>query len=272
MVGIPDWSYQIPSTTSINTVCQVGKITAPNMTGATQVVYVSVDVKYNLPDAAGNNVWLTAESNSICSFNLNSEADIHVRSTDQCPAFKSVTSTVATDRSVCGTQQYQWKFTQAYPVVGLPIFVTGGVGSRILPLSAIPGIVNGQRYDVNIRTLHLDLISYSNWSSGNDCVKTIGAAGIPFENNEAEISSSPGNGGVTIFPNPSLQGSVQMIISNEGWVMGQLLDQYGNVVLNKQWYHSANTMHTMEIKVSPGMYHWRLKQNDQIYSLRWVKQ
>jgi hypothetical protein len=173
---------------------------------------------------------------------------------------------------VCGVQNYQWRFTQVYPAIGLPIDLNGTMNSRIMALANIPSIANGQRYDVKIRALHLDLITYSVWPSGNDCVKTIGAAGLPFEIDNSETLNSTVTGEVSIFPNPSINGKVQIKMPAEGLVMAELLDQYGKVVFVTQWLHTENSMHEIAVKLSPGMYHWRLKQNGQFYSLRWVRQ
>jgi hypothetical protein len=267
--AIPAWTYTIPSTTSMVTICQVGKLVAANMTGGLQTIYVTVDVKYNLPDAAGNISNLTAISNTICSFNLNSEVDLHVRSTDQCPVFKSTTASIATDRSVCGANSYQWKFTQASPTIGLPLIVNGGMGTRILAMSAIPGITNGQRYDVKLRAAHLDLVSYTSWTITNDCVKTIGAAGMPLNTNESitDIERK-----WQLYPNPSLNGDVSIVTNQEGIVTYELYNQLGAMVSKGQWYVQSGMPVQEHWDVRKGLYHLRLNNGSEISTLSWVKQ
>ena len=56
-----NYTYQIPS----GTVCQLGKIVAANLSGATQTIYLSVDATYTLNDAFGNPSTLTANGTAM---------------------------------------------------------------------------------------------------------------------------------------------------------------------------------------------------------------
>jgi hypothetical protein len=271
MVGSPDWTYTIPSTSSIITICQLGKIVAPNFGPAQQTVHVSIDVKYNLQDAAGNVVLLTAVSNNTCNFQLNPQAYVHVRSSDQCPAYKSASSAAATDYSVCGIQQYQWKFTQAFPLVGLPIQLNGSMGSRILPLSSVTGIANGQRYDVVIRGFHQDGLTYTSWTNSNDCIRTIGAAGIPIVDAESHSVLSANNGW-KLFPNPSVQNGFSLIAEKDSQGELVLFNSLGQCVFKKSFEVLAHTAFPTEFAVGNGLYHVQIREANVVTNLEWIKQ
>ena len=107
---------------------------------------------------------------------------------------------MATNRSVCGTSQYNWNFTMVSPTVGLPIIVNGPTGgSRILGMGMITGIANGQRYDVKIRTRHLDGLTLSNYGTVK-CVKTLGAAGMPSMDNINNLNILAERQDILIYP------------------------------------------------------------------------
>lgn len=219
-LGSPSWTFAIPPQTngSANTICQLGKILPANLSGGPLSYYVTVDVTYNLKDAAGNSNLVTAYGDVASAVGLNTETPLLVRSTDLCnTGAKRTTAFIATNRSVCGTIRYDWKFKQAFPTPGLPSYIAGGAGAtRLVGLSTVPGIANGQRYDVWIRAAHLDGISYTTGTAvGNplqvntwfpttggcttptsstcgsaSCVKLIGNAGMTLENNENVTTAS----------------------------------------------------------------------------------
>jgi hypothetical protein len=228
--GTPEWSYTIGGSSN-TTVCQLGKIVVPNFTGATQTINVSIDVTYSLKDAFGNTTVVTAVSGTTQSFGLADEAALIVRSYDQCPAYKNaISGTIATNRSVCGVSRYDWQFTQQVPVVNLPVSVEGAVGgSRILSLSSVPGMANGQRYDVDIRVKHIDNTTYSNYDGTVSCVRTLGAAGMNTE--EEATTWSDENREVKIFPNPSNGNSVNVFMNGfDGQVNMDVFDFTGKKV------------------------------------------
>ncbi len=231
--GTPSWSYAIPPQASGggSTTCQLGKILPANLSSGQQTYYVTVDVIYNLKDAAGNNNTLTAYGTVASPVILNAEAPLTVRSTDLCSVgFKRTTSFIATNRSVCGTARYDWKFKMAYPTQGLPTYIAGGAGAtRLVGMGSIPGIANGQRYDVWVRAAHLDGVSYSvgtaagsplqvnTWfpttggcpsntsatCDGNaSCVKTIGNAGMVLAEQENEEEVNAWSAQNVIIPQP----------------------------------------------------------------------
>lgn len=268
-VGSPLSSYTIPAPSSLITTCQLSKITPVNMTGLPQTIFISADLEYNLLDAAGNMNILFANQTSNCNFQLNSEASSNVRSTDECPVYKNYTSSVATDRSICGAMQYQWEFTMVYPSPGLPVNVNGASNSRILPLSTVPGMANGQRYDVRIRSLYSDATTYSNWSLAPECIRTMGAAGMtPFEADDYfEMKNKNGS----VFPNPTIVNSSAIL----NW-------QYENVNVIEIYNHHGQCLKkydaaivqnkSMELKANyaGGLYHIVLKGPQTMHVIPWV--
>jgi hypothetical protein len=268
LVGSPIYSYTIPS----GTITQLGRFTPANTTGAPQQVYTSVSVSYVLPDAFGNSTSLTANGVVLGQFTLNSEAPITVRSLDQCNAtFKTTTGGIVTDRGICGASLYNWQFALVFPSAGLPFSVNGGAGaSRLLSLSSVSGIANGQRYDVKVRPLHLDGISYSDFSATPACVKTVGAAGMVVEGyNDMMTTASISN--IDVYPNPSNGSSLNINWPTaEGSVKVMVLDAKGKIVLERVWMAENGLMQTLSFneKLSSGLYNIALIHNNETQVVR----
>jgi hypothetical protein len=275
--GTPTWVYAIPSTTtSGNTICQLGKILPANTTGSQVNHYVTVDVSYNLPDAAGNLTPITANGATISPIGLNSEAALTVRTADQCPVFKSATTgSIATNRSICGTDIYNWQFTQAFPTPGLPISVNGAAGaSRILTLATVPGMANGQRYDVKVRSKHTDGVSMTAFAATASCVKTTGAAGMTPENEPNTYAQSV-NGNVTtvIFPNPNNGQSVNLnVVGMDGELQVRISDATGRMVYANRYMveGSMNTSIDFGQTLAGGVYMVEMIQNGEMQTMRMV--
>ncbi len=267
--GSPLSSYTIPAPTTLITTCQLAKITPVNMTGAAQTIFISADLEYNLLDAAGNFNILFARQISNCSFQLNSESSSNVRSTDECPIYKSYASSVATDRSICGAMQYQWEFSMVYPSPGLPVSVNGASNSRILALSSVPGMTNGQRYDVRIRSLYSDATTYSNWSLVSDCIRTIGAAGLtPLEVKEV---SNFNNAHASVFPNPTLvHSSARLSWQYDNVNAVEVYNIHGQCVERHNLEMPFNKVMELQGNHAGGLYHIVLRTGQTMYCIPWV--
>jgi hypothetical protein len=272
ITGMPLQSYTIPPTTIMFTVCQLSKFVPANISAAPQTIYVSADVQYELLDAAGNMNYLTAISNSTCNFTLNPEPYINLRSSDACPNFKSTASSIATDRSVCGSSQYQWEFTQAFPVVGLPYNVNGSLGgSRILNVSGIPGITNGQRYDVRIRSRHNDNVTYSGWSSTPSCFKTLGAAGMtPWTEFDTEHPDER-DGFIIVYPNPSLVGSKAKLQTHSEMTRVDLYSNSGQLLARLEGLSEMKSIELPVIEAS-GLYWVVVHSGNDSHRIAWLIQ
>jgi hypothetical protein len=283
--------------------CQLGKILPANLSSGQQTYYVTVDVIYNLKDAAGNNNMLTAFGTVASPVILNAEAPLTVRSTDLCSVgFKRTTSFIATNRSVCGTARYDWKFKMAYPTQGLPTYIAGGAGAtRLVGMGSIPGIANGQRYDVWVRAAHLDGVSYSvgtaagsplqvnTWfpttggcpsntsatCDGNaSCVKTIGNAGMVLAEQEYEDEVNAWSAqNVQLFPNPNAGDEVMLSITGmEGVIQIEVMDAMGRWLQSTTSYsegHITPTM-TFEKALSSGLYEVRVSNGKEQRVVRMV--
>jgi 1,4-alpha-glucan branching enzyme len=253
ITGSPEWSYTIPS----GTICQLGRIVSANLSGSTVPVYVTVDVNYNLPDAFGNLTPVTANGTVMSNFSLASEGDLTVRTADICPAYKSISSAVSANRSVCGTQQYNWNFKQVHPIDGLPLSVNGPMGgSRILALSQITGIANNQRYDVKVRSMHFDATTTTAYGSVA-CVRTIGSAGMTTENSEVVSQALMNGAEAMIYPNPNNGHSLNLQINGmDGDVLVRVIDANGKLVLMDRLVveGSLNTSLTFSQGLSNGLY------------------
>ncbi len=270
MSGVPVYSYTIPS----GTITQLGRIVPANLSGVAQTIYTSVNVAYSLPDAFGNISTLTANGTVNGAFTLNSMAAVTVRSSDQCAAtFKSITSAVVTDKGVCGANIYNWQFTQAFPIAGLPMSINGATGgSRILALASVPGMANGQRYDVKVRPLHFDGVSYSDFASSPACVKTIGAAGMVLENNN-DFESVSSVSDALLFPNPNNGAALNLVWSSaKGQVEMSIYDQTGSIVSKENFFveNGLNQAISFNNKLASGIYNVSLKNQQNTAIIRFV--
>jgi hypothetical protein len=260
-LGNIEYSYTIPNTGGAvaSTICQLGKILSANLSGIPQTFYVRVDVQYWMPDAYGNFEMLVAPGLNASTIGLNSESDLFVRTTDQCPVYKRVSSSIATNRSICGTSEYNWQFTIVYPQVGLPMEWTGGYGgSRMFPLSMLEGIANGQRYDVRIQSSHIDGASISDFGSVK-CVRTLGAAGMLME--DPERFSVTEVDGVKLYPNPNNGEIITLNITGmDGNIMISILDATGRLLQSTTGYSEGNLIKGLEFAqtLSSGLYEVRV--------------
>jgi hypothetical protein len=267
--GVPDWTYTIPVMNS--TVCQLGKILSPNLTSTPQQKYITVDVLYKLPNAFGTVVDVNAIGNVISSIGLNGEGALLVRASDACPIYKSTTGTIATNRSVCGTSYYNWRFNLVYPTTGLPVSVNGGMGaSRIMPMANISGIANGQRYDVQIKPVHIDNLNQTGYS-GISCVRTLGAAGMVAE--ETFTTTEGAQGHWTIYPNPNRGEGVALILDGmDGKVELELMDATGRLLEKTTWNVEDSTQRewSFATPLNSGLYEIRIQQGVMQETLRMV--
>jgi hypothetical protein len=269
--GTPDYSYTIPS----GTVTQLGRIFPTNFSGASQTKYVTVDVAYSLADAFGNMNALTVVGTTLGTFTMSSEAALQVRATDQCPVFKTITGSVATNRGVCGVRNYNWEFTQVLPSAGLPVSIDGAVNaSRIIGLSSVAGIANGQKYDVKVRAKHLDNASYTAYNATANCVQTIGFAGMPLEQSAMTSEAvSMGGASFTAYPNPN-SGSEIVILANDfdGMLNVQVLDGSGRMIQSENWTVEGNGSKSISFNESlaAGMYTIRMNNGSQTQAIKFV--
>jgi hypothetical protein len=234
-------------------------------------------VTYNLPDAFGNMNTINAKGSLVSGVGLNSEATLFVRTIDACPNFKSpTTGSIATDRSVCGVDRYEWQFTEANSAgtpIGLPnltpIYGPSGA-SRVLALSTVPGIAGAKFYNVKIRTKHADGVSLSSWGN-TSCVKTIGAAGMAVANEDIIANTLSNGAEVMLYPNPNNgQGVNVQIHGMDGDVQVRLMDGNGRLVKSDRWIveGSLNTTLDFDQTLSTGLYQVEFIQGNARTTLR----
>ena len=272
ITGSPLQSYTIPPSTIMYTVCPLSKFVPANISGSPQTIYVSADVQYELLDAAGNMNYLTAVSNTTCNFTLNPEASVNLRSIDACPNFKALTSSLATDRAVCGTYQYQWEFTQAFPLVSLPVIVNGSVGgSRTLAIASIPGIAIGQRYDLRIRSLHNDAVTYSGWSAIPSCFKTLGAAGMAPWVSWDDLLEREEKVDLVVYPNPSLTESAASLVASREIESVVMFNNAGQIIAKMESLSSITSLILPTPAVS-GLYWLVVTTGQETVRLPWLIQ
>jgi hypothetical protein len=208
---IAPWQYTTPSSSSI--VSRLGTIVPANLT-TTDINYnLRIDVIYSISDIAGNYTSLTAVASDNCSLTLNPESAVSLRTTDRCPAVKTLIQSISVDRSICGVQRYEWKFTRTLPTAASPITVLGGLNSAVLFLNTVPGLSNNATYNVQVRPVHASG-SLGEWGSVQ-CMKTGSTSGMVLESNGQGVRDEVSSNQWMLYPNPSLDGNIQLIALHE---------------------------------------------------------
>jgi hypothetical protein len=226
---------------------------------------------YSLPDGAGNLENLTAQATSNCTLTLNAEPTVALRISDRCPNSKSITGTIAPDRTVCGAMRYDWEFTQVLPTAGTAQVVQGGAFANAFFLSNVPGIATGKAYNVRVRPVHSSG-TIGNWGAVQ-CLR-IGAAGMILQSenqNESDASMESRVSGISIYPNPTTTGSfvlqyndsrrgesifAQEPTTTESTFAQELimLDITGKVVFRQQVVLNGNSVEVQFGDLSSGLY------------------
>ncbi len=218
-MNLTPWTYTNNNSNSV--VARLGSILPANHSGVSRLYTLSVPTVYGLTDAAGNISNLVANATSTCTVTLNSETTITLRQADRCPTNKSLTSTIAPDRTVCGAMRYDWEFTEVLPNPGTAQVVQGGNYTTVFFLSNIPGITAGKTYSVRVRPVHSSGVA-GQWGSVQ-CLR-VGAAGMiqqsqsesenVFATNDSRMNGftdSPihrfTDSPLSLYPNPTSTGS-----------------------------------------------------------------
>ncbi|MBM3429019.1 MAG: hypothetical protein FJX95_09590, partial [Bacteroidetes bacterium] len=225
-----DEAFSYTSTISGGATCQLGKFVPANLSGSAVQHTAKVDAIYNLTDAYGNLETAVGIGVVTGTFTMSSESDLNLRLSDRCPVYKKLTSSLATNRSVCGTLRYEWEFTQTLPTQAIPIYELGALnGSRILAMSQIDGIALGQTYGVKIRSKHLDGVTNSAYGS-SQCIRTQAIAGMPTVDSDATVFTNNHMKAV-LYPNPNAgQGFTLNVEGIDGEVVLNVTDGTGRLV------------------------------------------
>jgi hypothetical protein len=246
------WSYTTTSSNSI--VTRLGSILPVNVGQQPRTYSLSVDVKYSVPDVLGNYSSLTALSTSTCNVTLQPEGNVALRATDRCPATKALTQSIATDRAVCGTLRYEWKFTRTLPSSAPAIQVLGGMNTTVLFLNGVAGLTNNATYDVQVRAIHSSGV-VGEWGS-SQCMKIGAASGMilqPVTSNDQIVTGSKAIW--TLYPNPSLDGNVTIASNGQEEMLHhlQLFDAMGRSVWKDSQVFGGSVSFNLP-EVSHGMY------------------
>ena len=250
--NITPWSYTTPTSSSIIT--RLGTLVPVNM-GASPITYgLTVGVTYVLADAAGNLNYFMANGTSPCTLTLNPETTIALRSTDRCPTLKSVTSSIAPDRSVCGALRYEWEFTQVLPSAQQAVTVLGGLNSNVLFLNNVPGMGNGKTYNVRVRPLHSSG-AIGEWGT-TQCLKTASSGMIQEDNDQPNTHWISKESKMSIYPNPSADGILNLVWNQEieGLQDLRLFDVTGKLIIQRQINVSGSQVQIELPALSNGVY------------------
>jgi hypothetical protein len=253
-LNITPWTYTTPTSSSIIT--RLGTLLPANMDATPKIYTLSVGVTYAMYDAGNNLTLVTANPNVTCTAQLNQEQPVVLRTSDRCPAFKAITSSIATDRQICGAARYEWEFTQTAPTAQAPVTIQGGLGTNAFFLSNVPGMANGKTYSVRVRPL------FANGPAGAygafHCMKTTGA-GMVMEENNGDVLAQLADGTqlMTVYPNPSSTGEIvlQWSQSLESDLKVKMYNGLGEVVFKQTFFQEgANSLPIQVANASSGMY------------------
>ena len=269
---IEPWTYMTP--TSSQVISRLSSILPPNYSTSPIAYGVDVDVLYALPDAAGNMESFMARGGIPCQITLNVENAISLRSADRCPALKSITSTISTDRQVCGAIRYDWKFIKYQPTLDPEVIVEGAANTNVLILSSVPGMSNNSLYKVYVRPVFANGL-YGNWGPAQ-CLKTTSSGMIMNGNQQDAMVAISESASYSLFPNPSMTDEfiVQGSRNFEGVVEVVVFDLLGNeVVTSTTSPEGSNLIYVQSTRqLAKGVYLVRISNEGVQETLRWVRQ
>jgi len=250
--NITPWTYTTTSSSSIIT--RLGTLIPVNM-GTSPITYgLTVGVTYVLADAAGNMNYFMANGTSPCTLTMNPETTIALRSSDRCPTLKSVASSVAPDRTVCGTLRYEWEFTQVLPTAQPAVTVLGGLNSNVLFLNNVPGMGNGKTFNVRVRPIHASG-AVGAWGT-TQCLKTTNSGMIQESDADANEVLVDASQRVVVYPNPSTEGILNLIWNHEvdGIENLKVFDLTGKLIDQRNLNVSSNQIQVELKGLSNGIY------------------
>jgi len=280
----------------VSTVTSVGNFLPANIaTSGIQYHPVTVDVVYNLKDAAGGTIApLMAIGRIVTNIGLEAE-NVALRAADRFPlSTKNIaTSSVATDRTVCGARYYEFELSDVNSVGGLYKSTAVG-GTRLLPLnntngggwSITPGVsgtgalAQNTIYMTRIRPYFAAVAggyAAGGWGTTlNDItkIKTLGVAGMPTIEDEGVIAERSFNGVTTsIYPNPNNGSSVNLNVDGmEGELQVRITDATGRMVYSNRYIVEGAINTTMDFgqTLAGGVYMVEMVQNGQLNTMRMV--
>ncbi len=269
-LNITPWSYTTPN--SSTTLTRIGTLLPANFSVQPITYGISIDARYALTDAVGNSTMLTAKCTQPCTATMSIEADLNLRATDRCPVYKSTSSTIATNRSICGASRYEWEFTKVLPVVGAPLYVIGGLSTTTLNMSTIPGISNGITYNVRVRAIHPNG-GAGNWGT-TACLRTTGAVGMALqEGSESSQMIGDLEHEVLLYPNPSLVNQFTIELPEELSEYSKVVvyDTQGKVVYSNEFIELSGRLEIdLPADLSVGMYMIELNTLKKRFTSRWL--
>jgi hypothetical protein len=264
-------SFSIPPGTSNvpSTITSVGKFMPANInTGINQYHPITVDVLYNMQDAAGNPLpTIVADGKIVRSIGMESE-NVVLRAIDRYPTStkNAASGTMATDRTICGATYYQFELnresgvgTGIFPVPGFEIYKSTPVGgSRILNLgggwstspnsAGVGNLESGYEYLTRIRPYFSVITGNvpSGWGSnlgGITKIKTMALAGMPIiEAEDVFAESSVRNLMASVYPNPSLTESALNLVASRDIESVVMFNNAGQIIARMENLSSISSL------------------------------
>lgn len=223
---------------SSNTILSLSGI--PGINYGTTYNNVTIDAIYALTDGLGNPETITVPGAIIKSFNTTAQPSLQLRVQDACPNQMLGTTWVRVDPQICGgVINYEWEFTRVLPTPGVSVTALRNANDRLWRVSWIPGGAEpGATYNVRVRPIFTGNIPGS-WSVIPSCLKVAGGQGMvisPIESLERPLFGDREMAEMTIYPNPSMGGSITVVVSgvHDGTGDLEIFDLTGRKVYSRK--------------------------------------
>jgi hypothetical protein len=178
--------------------------------------------------------------------------------------------------------KYQWRFEQylngqPYYVNGNPVVIEqyGANGSRDIFAQASYGFLPGSEWRVKIRPVFPNDV-HGDYGTDEQCVKFKGTfTAIPIWEEEGSNTDMVLARSWMVYPNPSIDGQVQIVTLNADATMTQVRVQDASGRLIHNWRSEEAEVSTMNLNLSttsPGMYWISVEINGKEERVRWIKQ
>jgi|GEM_PF-1499706 len=220
---------------------------------------VEIDAVWNLTNSAGGAEQVIVSTNTPCSLTIVAQPLAKLRTSNNCANFGPhlLAQTVWADPFVCGAINWKWKFTRT-DVPELPIIHYKGNSSRNIQLTAIPGLVMGATYDVQIAPV----FSYGEGIYGAvECLSIVGPGGMVENDNQIDMDAEKidvSTNEAAIYPNPNNGLMLNLNIAGvEGdFVAIDITDMFGKLVYSNDFAvnNSLNEVIVFDEQLASGMY------------------
>jgi hypothetical protein len=166
----------------------------------------TIDAVYNLTNGIGAYEMIAVQGVVPHQVNIGDPSVATIRSTDICPAIKTMNSYIRETPHICGCGQFAWEVTRT-DIPSLPQIFLGPANSKNFQIRNSNGFYAGGTYSVRVSPV-FGTEAPANFGSSY-CISVAGAAGMPLVSVEETTNEITGDF-ISIYPN---QSSGHVVIS-----------------------------------------------------------